>query len=166
MAASSSLKKPALVACQTLRQKLQNINLADALPKRLVAKRSVTGLFCYSEDDANTKKRTVGAERFRVEWETLTGRELLDRCSSQSSEYYYYTAAFDHDGADWWRGAIGDDVVDALPRKTSLWVGGNGSTTQAHYDVADNVLGQVAGRAEIDLEVDSADVWTNQLRAH
>ena len=57
--------------------------------------------------------------------------------------------AFDHDGADWWRGAIGDDVVDALPRKTSLWVGGNGSTTQAHYDVADNVLGQCLGTKRI-----------------
>ena len=79
MAASSSLKKPARVACQTLRQKLQNVSLADALPKRLVAKRSVTGLFCYSEDDANAKKRTVGADRFKVEWETLTGGELLDK---------------------------------------------------------------------------------------
>ena len=79
MAASSSLKTPALVACQTLRNRLRNVSLADALPNQLVAKRSVTGLFCYSEDDANTKKRTVGADRFRVEWETLTGRELLDR---------------------------------------------------------------------------------------
>ena len=96
MAASSSLKKPARVACQTLRQKLQNVSLADALPQRLVAKRSVTGLFCYSEDDANTKKRTVGADRFAVEWETLTGRELLDRCSSQVGDYYYYTTTYDN----------------------------------------------------------------------
>ena len=143
------LKTPARVACQTLRQKLQNVNLADALPKRLVAKRSVTGLFCYSEDDANTKKRTVGADRFRVEWETLTGGELLDRCTRTSSDYYYYTTTYDNDGADWWRGAIGGDVVDALPRKTSLWVGGNGSTTQAHYDVADNILGQCIGTKRI-----------------
>ena len=149
MAASSSLKTPARVACQTLRNRLRNINLADALPAQLVAKRSVTGLFCYSEDDANTKKRTVGADRFRVEWETLTGGELLDKCASQSSDYYYYTTTFKNDGADWWRGAIGGDVVDALPRKTSLWVGGNGSTTQAHYDVADNVLGQCLGTKRI-----------------
>ena len=149
MAASSSLKTPALVACQTLRQKLLSVSLADALPAQLVAKRSVTGLFCYSEDDANTKKRTVGADRFKVEWETLTGRELLDRCSSQAGEYYYYTTSYNNDGADWWRGAIGDDVVDALPRKTSLWVGGNGSTTQSHYDVADNILGQCLGTKRI-----------------
>ena len=149
MTASSSLKKPALVACQTLRQKLRSVSLADALPAQLVAKRSVTGLFCYSEDDANTKKRTVGADRFAVEWETLTGGELLDRCSSQSGDYYYYTTTYDNDGADWWRGAIGDDVVDALPRKTSLWVGGNGSTTQSHYDVADNILGQCLGTKRI-----------------
>ena len=149
MAASSSLKTPALVTCQTLRNRLRNVNLADALPAQLVAKRSATGLFCYSEDDANTKKRTVGADRFRVEWETLTGGELLDRCTNQKSEYYYYTTTYDNDGADWWRGAVGDDVVDALPRKTSLWVGGNGSTTQAHYDVADNILGQCLGTKRI-----------------
>ena len=149
MAASSSLKTPALVACKTLRARLLGVSLADALPQRLVAKRSGTGLFCYSEDDSNTKKRTVGADRFRVEWETLTGGELLDRCSNQSSDYYYYTTSYDNDGADWWRGAIGDDVVDALPRKTSIWVGGNGSTTQSHYDVADNVLGQCLGTKRI-----------------
>ena len=149
MAASSSLKTPALVACQTLRNRLRNVSLADALPAQLVAKRSATGLFCYSEDDANTKKRTVGADRFRVEWETLTGKELLDRCTNQSSDYYYYTTSYNNDGADWWRGAVGGDVVDALPRKTSLWVGGNGSTTQAHYDVADNILGQCLGTKRI-----------------
>jgi len=149
MAASSSLKTPGLVACKTLRARLLGVSLADALPKQLVAKRSSTGLFCYSEDDANTKKRTVGADRFRVEWETLTGGELLDRCSNQSSDYYYYTTTYDNDGADWWRGAVGDDVVDALPRKTSLWVGGSGSTTQSHYDVADNILGQCLGTKRI-----------------
>ena len=125
MAASSSLKTPGLVACKTLRARLLGVSLADALPQRLVAKRSVTGLFCYSEDDANTMKRTVGADRFAVEWETLTGGELLDRCSTQSSDYYYYTTTYDNDGADWWRGAIGDDVVDALPLRRRA-VGGFG----------------------------------------
>ena len=67
----------------------------------------------------------------------------------RAGDYYYYTTTYDNDGADWWRGAIGDDVVDALPRKTSLWVGGNGSTTQAHYDVADNILGQCLGTKRI-----------------
>ena len=149
MAASSSLKTPALVHCKTLRARLLGLDLARALPAQLVAKRSETGLFCYSADDANANKRTVGAARFAVEWGTLGGGELLEKCAAQSSEYYYYTAAFDDDSDDWWRGAVGSDVVDALPRKTSLWVGGSGSTTHCHYDVADNILGQCAGAKRV-----------------
>ena len=98
MAASSSLKAPALVHCKTLRARLLGLDLARALPAQLVAKRSKTGLFCYSADDVNKNKRTVGAARFAVEWETLGGGELLEKCAAQSSEAHAFAGFAKHWG--------------------------------------------------------------------
>ena len=147
------MRAPRLVDCGTLRSKLRGVapdGVAALLPPSLVAKVSTAGaggVFSYSEDDANATKRDVGAARFGVAFEDCDAAGLVAACAAQraSGERRYWTGPYRGDDGAWW------PVPDAasLPRATALWVGGYGSTTQAHYDVADNVLGQVAGRADI-----------------
>ena len=80
--------------------------------------------------------------------------------------YYYYTAPL----------PLFDDRVDALcagweslivdldaathqlatPPYASIWIGGEGSTTQAHYDVSNNILVQLGGRKRVRLWAPSA----------
>ena len=161
------MRAPRLVDCGTLRSKLRGVapdGVAALLPPSLVAKVSTAGaggVFSYSEDDANATKRDVGAARFGVAFEDCDAAGLVAACAAQraSGERRYWTGPYRGDDGAWW--PVPDAAI--LPRATALWVGGYGSTTQAHYDVADNVLGQVAGRAEIDL--DSAGFWTNRLRS-
>ena len=151
------MRAPRLVDCGTLRSKLRGVapdGVAALLPPSLVAKVSTAGaggVFSYSEDDANATKRDVGAARFGVAFEDCDAAGLVAACAAQraSGERRYWTGPYRGDDGAWW------PVPDAasLPRATALWVGGHGSTTQAHYDVADNVLGQVAGRAGKECEI-------------
>ena len=49
----------------------------------------------------------------------------------------------------WERLVVDEDAAahgHATPSHSSLWMGGNGSTTQAHYDVLHNIFVQVHGR--------------------
>ena len=39
----------------------------------------------------------------------------------------------------------------ATPEYASVWIGGAGSTTQAHYDVSNNVLAQLQGKKRVRL---------------
>ena len=145
---------PFLARCPTLRRSLLGLGVVDGAslaallgPARLVAKKSRGGCFSYSEDDADAARRDVGAEKLRSEFEALDAAAFVAACAAQptSDARYYYTAPLLVDQAGWWDAF----APPTWPRRAALWAGGAGSTTQAHYDVADNVLGQRYGRKRV-----------------
>ena len=69
--------------------------------------------------------------------------------------WYYFTARCRELGteveaaAEGWKSLVGDPALSAAvgsPEHPSLWVGGAGTTTTAHYDVMDNAFVQLHGR--------------------
>ena len=152
-------QRPFVVECAALRSRLLACGAAGSLaslvgPGSVVAKRSTVaggGVFSYSEDDRDAARRDVGAERFAVSFEEVSAETLVAACEAQarSGDRWYYTAPLRASDDGGWDGVVGAGRSE--PRRSSLWVGGCGSTTQAHYDVADNVLAQVVGRKRVRL---------------
>ena len=105
MSVGSMWARPFVVECGHLRSKLveeglrvvDRSSLAAVLGvSEVVVKRSSTGVFSYSEDDANVASRDVGAHRFAVSFDRMAADEFVSACAAQSrtSEggYHYYTA--------------------------------------------------------------------------
>ncbi|KAJ8610587.1 hypothetical protein CTAYLR_007148 [Chrysophaeum taylorii] len=106
----------------------------ESLGASITAKRSRQPLFMYAETG---RGRDVGAGRFDCEIVTVSPAELV-----AADQYYYYTAPI-RGFSNW------EELVSTRGAYCSIWVGSRGSTTQSHYDVADNVLVQSVGRKRV-----------------
>lgn len=77
-----------------------------------------------------------------------------DDNNKAQQEYYYWTSPIANVAPDLLKLVQGyetlhDDQCSLDPRGPSLWMGSSGSGTQAHYDVADNVLVQLFGTKRV-----------------
>lgn len=143
--------------------------LAKGLPPLVQAKRSSNRFFMYSDDgrpEQSSLSEASLAKHWRTEQIEMSASELVERCAEQQffsgssdKQYYYHTSALTQSApellaraAPEWeslsltntnQGSTYGASQDAYP---SVWLGGAGSTTQAHYDVANNVLAQLYGR--------------------
>lgn len=117
-------------------------------PKKLVqwlgpcsVKRSRNPIFMYNEEGRGLD---VGASRFACEVVTMSPSELL----ATSGWYHYMTAPLSQRGLDCFDGWH-DLVKGERGAYASVWIGTARATTQAHYDVADNVLCQASGTKRV-----------------
>lgn len=121
---------------------LSPARLQESLASSLRVKRSLHGLFMYSEEGRGID---VGSSRFACELVTMSPRELFEACE-KTEVFHYFTTRLNVESRAW------QDLVERRPGSyCSVWIGGEGSTTQAHYDVADNVLMQGHGRKRVRL---------------
>jgi hypothetical protein len=96
----------------------------------------------------------------------MSAREFITNLQKQDGSnppFYYFTSTLDDflpglsdSVCSGWPDLIVDPIGAAVsslasPPYPSLWMGGKGSTTQAHYDVSHNVFTQVSGRKRIRL---------------
>lgn len=115
-------------------------SLVQSLGEWITVKRSSQPLFCYCEEGRGLD---VGAERFACEHVAMRPAELVEACRAQDGTRYHYLTTPVRPGSEW------SGVVDSSRAQCAVWIGGRGSTTQAHYDVADNVLFQAEGQKRV-----------------
>ena len=125
----------------------------------MTIKRSPDPLFMYSEvgvpDRLPDGATGVGA---RTEFVDMLPAAFVQACERQDGTtppFHYYTSGIAQHAPGFaqecpgWQGLVVDEEAAAerlaTPTHSSLWVGGHGSTTQAHYDVLHNVFVQVHG---------------------
>ena len=125
----------------------------------MTIKRSPDPLFMYSEvgvpDRLPDGATGVGA---RTEFVDMLPAAFVQACERQDGTtppFHYYTSGiaqhapgFAQECPGWQRLVVDEEAAAerlATPTHSSLWVGGHGSTTQAHYDVLHNVFVQVHG---------------------
>jgi len=127
----------------------------------MTVKRSPDRQFMYTEsgvpDRLPTSATEVGA---RTEFLDMDPTEFVRACELQDGTtppFHYYTCgvklhapSFDEQACPGWQRLVVDESAAAhrhsTPAHSSMWVGGKGSTTQAHYDVLNNIFVQVYGR--------------------
>lgn len=141
LSAAAARSIESIIACGAYKES----RLVERLGEWLQVKRSSQQLFMYSEDG---RGMDVGSERFGCELVRFRPRELFEACRAQEvglSRYHYFTTPLGRlEGGDW------RELIDYKGGAyCSVWIGGRGTTTQAHYDVADNVLFQVVGRKRV-----------------
>jgi hypothetical protein len=130
---------------------------------RLSVKRSRSRFFMYEETEGAKLQDQQGLTEV-LETSPLQFANLLEQQKQQHSDsdhyYHYWTSPVNgvapnllKDRLDGYqRLAQSSQIIDAAyldPRGPSLWMGSSGSATQAHYDVADNVLVQLYGSKRI-----------------
>lgn len=132
----------------------------DALYDQLDVKRSTSRSFMLVEGrDSGAATRAHEFEVVRMRPAELWSGIAAQSCASPA-HYHYLTAPArglcpDASQALWPEVAtLG--VEDAQALDPSLWIGGAGSTTLAHYDVLDNVLVQLHGTKRVTLWPPSA----------
>jgi len=130
--------------------------LVKRLPSQLVVKQSDTvRRFMYSERERRDRLST------RSEFDDVSLREMsasdfiesIENQSLSSSQYYYYWTsddAFDDHTRDELSHAFRDvrrrnECEDKGLLAPSIWIGGLGTCTQAHFDVLDNIFVQLHG---------------------
>jgi hypothetical protein len=138
----------------------QDLLAGDFMPKSLTVKRSRHRFFMY-EEHAPTKLKDD------------TATQVLERSPKEFIEMLYNQEGNFDKHHTYWTSPINDIAPDLLkrvpnyeslhdddtvsrqpkpqldPRGPSLWMGTSGSATQAHYDVADNVIVQLYGSKRI-----------------
>jgi hypothetical protein len=123
-------------------------------------KRSKSRFFMYEEHGHGH----LQDEQRATEEITVTPAQLADLLHNKNTGdqhyyyYYYWTIPIASVAPELLRGMLGNyaslyspevDPNTLDPRGPSVWMGSTGSVTQAHYDVADNVLVQMHGRKRI-----------------
>ena len=160
---SMSTAVPRLFRQETTKQWIRHP--ADWSPRKLLSrffqksstltvKASETSRFFMYEENADGQSRVkddIGLTQI-LQRSPSGLSELL--CNEDSTKYHYWTSPV----ADVAPGLLElvqgyesfhDDQRLLDPRGPSLWMGSSGSATQAHYDVADNVLVQLFGTKRI-----------------
>lgn len=141
LSAAAARSIESIIACGAYKES----GLIERLGEWLQVKRSSQQLFMYAEEG---RGMDVGSERFGCELVRFRPRELFEACRAQAvglPRYHYFTTPLRQlEGGDW------RELIDYRGGAyCSVWIGGRGTTTQAHYDVADNVLFQVVGRKRV-----------------
>ena len=135
--------------------------VAAAAPGAAITiKRSPDPLFMYTEVGVPDRLKDGAGVGSRTEFVNMAPADFVRACQLQDGQnppFHYYTAGVEQHAAGFaekacpgWECLVVDERAcnqrHAAPAHSSLWVGGNGSTTQAHYDVLHNVFVQVHGR--------------------
>ena len=142
--------------------------LMQHLPTTLQVKRSTASpSFMYSEE----KQQHLLADDPTLKTDTLihvTPADMFQRMANQNSQHntacwHYFTSKladlsstttnFESLASDWAQLKVDPRLSAAVgnPEHPSLWIGGGGTTTTAHYDVMDNVFVQMHGRKKFTL---------------
>ena len=129
--------------------------------KTIMVKQSDTvRSFMYSERERRDRLSTK-SEFDRVALTELSTADFIDRieyqCQDKSSAYYYWTSgdAFNADVRDELRKTFQNmrdrNGCKEASLSPSIWMGGLGTCTQAHYDVLDNIFIQLHGEKRFHL---------------
>eukprot|EP00501_MAST-03F_sp_TOSAG23-6_P001756 GSMAST32.ASY1.ANO1.1833.1 assembled CDS len=129
--------------------------------KTLTIKSSENREFMYSERGTSDRllDSGVGSSTEIVDMQVADFFSALRGQDGETPKFHYFTSMLDDlaprlsetHTPGWENFVVDHDPLIKLhpmsaPSYPSIWMGGNGSTTQAHYDVSNNILTQIFGK--------------------